>query len=120
MMRKGRAGRPALMVGAAAAGVISGAAALAIPRPSRENASASPGGREGRPGMGIAATQVSFAAPAPDLAAVAARASELCGLAVEARESSAEVKGGLFAHHGALAFACAPVEAVEAYAYRPG
>jgi hypothetical protein len=70
--------------------------------------------------MGIVATQVSFAAPAPALAAVATRASELCGLAVEARESSAAVKGQLFDHHGALVFACAPGVAVEAYAYRPG
>src|SRR5262245_47530957 len=68
----------------------------------------------------IVIREVSFVGRAPELAAIAAKAGELSGLTVAVAESGPEVRGEMFDLDGELAFACAPDEAIKAFASRPG
>lgn len=70
--------------------------------------------------MGLVFDHMTFDGHAPDLHRIAAKMTEICGLAVVVTESDAEVKGTLHDTHGTLAFAAAPEEQITLFSYRTG
>lgn len=70
--------------------------------------------------MGIHVFKVTFDAPAPTAAAIAARVTELVGLPLILRESPPEIRGTLHDLHAQMAIEAYPKSEIELTAYRVG